>query len=57
MARWKGEKVTRKRLYDLKANAEYRRIAERSKYGFNYKKPPYTIGGNKNSKINHINVF
>jgi hypothetical protein len=57
MPRWKGKKVTNKRLYDLKSNAEFRRVCERSKYGFNYKITPIIIGGNKNSKINYIKVY
>jgi hypothetical protein len=57
MAKWKGKKVSSKKLHDLKANAEYRRICERSKYGFNYQAPPFVIGGKKNSKVNGINAY
>lgn len=57
MPRWKGKQVTRKRLMDLTANAEWRRMREKDKFGFNYQRSPITIGGNKNSKVNRIPVY
>jgi predicted nucleic-acid-binding Zn-ribbon protein len=57
MAKWKGKNVTRKRFFDLKQNVIWRRICERSKYGFFYEKHHIVIGGKKNSKVNHINVY
>jgi predicted nucleic-acid-binding Zn-ribbon protein len=57
MAKWKGKNVTRKRFFDLKQNVVWRRICERSKYGFFYQKHNIVIGGKKNSKVNHINVY
>ena len=53
MAKWKGKKVSRKRLFDLKTHAETKRLYEHFKYGFAYQRK-FTIGGNKNSKSNHI---
>lgn len=57
MPKWKGKEVSQKRLFDLKAHAEWRRMCERGKFGFNYFGRPTTIGGNKNSEINNINWF
>jgi hypothetical protein len=57
MPSWKGKKVSNKRLFDLKRNVEFRRVCERSKYGFFYNKPPFVIGGKKNSKVNNINLY
>lgn len=56
MPKWKGKKVSARRLFELKRNAEFRRICESTRNVFSYQKLP-TIGGNKNSKVNFINSF
>ena len=49
MPRWKGKKVSRKRLHDLATNAESR-YTRQSKYRINFNGNPTVVGGNKNSK-------
>ena len=49
MTRWKGKKVSKKRLHDLATNAEYR-YTRQSKYRINFEVKPVVVGGNKNSK-------
>jgi|GEM_PF-4084210 len=57
MPTWKGKKVRNAHYFHLRRSVERRLRQDRSKWGFMYKQPRYSIGGNRNGKHIREHVF